>query len=98
MNNTHEEMIGIIKAHKEGKQIQCFILGKWEEVICVFNFCECKYRIKPKEKIVKKITVWVNAYPSHVSVSHNTKEIADVVCSERRIACVELTGSYEVEE
>lgn len=59
---THEEMIAVIQAHKEGKQIQCrTVIKLGEEAIrkewtdlehdkVAWNFGCCDYRVKPEPK------------------------------------------------
>lgn len=64
---------------------------------------ELKYEIpiRPLRKIIKKINVWANIFPDDKILSYQTKEAADI-CKDtirlKRIACVKLTGEYEVEE
>ena len=53
---------------------------------------------RPKKKIKKTISQWVNVYPNGYIKAHDTKEKANKFASNIRIACVELTGEYEVEE
>jgi len=53
---------------------------------------------RPKRKVVKKVEKWVNIYPERQSIVHDNKKIADSAASDMRIACVKLTGEYEVEE
>lgn len=54
---------------------------------------------KPKRMVKKTVKKWMNVYESgdchHV---FGTKESADFGAYSDRIACVELTGIYEVEE
>ena len=54
---------------------------------------------KPREKrIVKKtLRYWANLFGDGAIKAYVTKDIADD-CSFARIACVEMTGEYEVEE
>ena len=47
---THDEMIAVIKAHKEGKQIQHSFVHEDEWYDCIdnsWNFADFKYRVKP---------------------------------------------------
>ena len=45
----HDEMITVIQAHKEGKQIQVQLgNGTWFDTLCVFDFSRYTYRIKPE--------------------------------------------------
>ena len=48
---THDEMIAVIQAHKEGKQIQISSKNKnefCEDFAPNFDFCGYDYRIKPE--------------------------------------------------
>lgn len=53
-----------------------------------------------KKKVKKTIECWANVYPVGSHVFHSTKYIADKCQGilDKRIACVKLTGEYEVEE
>jgi hypothetical protein len=56
---------------------------------------------RPKRVAKKDVVRWANVYPYNNNVgAHNypTKEEADSKASNERIACVRLTGTYEVEE
>ena len=53
---------------------------------------------KPKKKVIKIVEYWMNTYENEENCIHETKEIADKNAAECRIACVKLTGEYEVEE
>lgn len=60
---THDEMIAVIKAHKEGKRIQYNDDGQWRD--CPGNdpgwyFGSISYRVKPEPP--KPLDVWVNQY------------------------------------
>lgn len=49
------------------------------------------------ESEVKTIKGWMNIYPSnHTSKIHLSKESADAVAADDRIACVEVEVSYEI--
>ena len=54
---------------------------------------------KPKRTVKRTLKRWVNVYANN-SGNHSfpTKEAADRYSALGRIACVELTGTYEVEE
>ena len=54
---------------------------------------------KPKRTVKRTLKRWVNVYANN-SGNHSfpTKEAADRYSELGRIACVELTGTYEVEE
>ena len=52
---THDEMIAVIAAHKEGKQIECKSRSRndWHDIAMPnFNFEECDYRIKPEPLVL----------------------------------------------
>ena len=55
---------------------------------------------RPKRKVMRTVEVWYNAYsPPNTYCVYNTKGAADTCAdNERRIACVKLTGEFEVEE
>lgn len=57
-----------------------------------------KHFPKPKKMVTKEITVWLNVYNHYDSTSHKTKQEADEAAIITRIACVEVSGKYEVEE
>lgn len=57
----------------------------------------CKEAFK-KKKAKKIIERWANIYPDIMIDYYATKKAADVWASSSRIACVKLTGKYEVEE
>jgi hypothetical protein len=53
----------------------------------------------PKKKRKVEVKVWANVYPmDDYYAFHNSKEKADEEAGLRRIACVEMTGVYEIEE
>lgn len=60
---THEQIIEVVKAHKEGKKIQCNSIGNrpsnggWIDTMHLddgpaFNFCDLDYRVKPEPEYV----------------------------------------------
>jgi len=53
---------------------------------------------KPREKkmVKKTLTRWVNLYEYDITY-HDSRSFADYAAAPGRIACVELTGEYEVE-
>jgi hypothetical protein len=57
---------------------------------------------RPKRKVKKEVEVWLNVYPDEpfrLGNVHGSRKDADSLGSvEQRIACVRLTGTYEVEE
>ena len=54
---------------------------------------------KPKEKktVKKTVTRWVNIDADGYTRTFDIREIADIEQNGDRIACVEMTGEYEVE-
>ena len=50
----------------------------------------------PKKKV--EVNLWSNIYPDGTSEVYSTRENADECSSKYRIACVELTGEYFVED
>jgi hypothetical protein len=75
---THEEMIAVLQAHKDGKKIEC--RTKWEECWKAaptnpcWNFDLYDYRIKPEPPKPKEL--WVNEYASGGLAAHSTKKAA----------------------
>ena len=56
-----------------------------------------KPKPKPKRTVKKEVVAWANVYKRETFFSA-TREIADGCADADRIACVKLTGEYEVEE
>lgn len=71
---THDEMIALVKAHKEGKEIQLLdpATGEWRSV--KWNFGEETFRIKPEPP--KPREWWISG-----STAFCDKEMA-LACSE----------------
>lgn len=53
---------------------------------------------RPKRKVIKTIERWANIYERKDTIIWHDKDSADRYVNENRIACVKLTGSYEIEE
>lgn len=53
---------------------------------------------RPKRKIIKNVEFWTNIYTYGPTLLYITREMADRYAVSGRIACVKLTGSYEMEE
>ena len=53
---------------------------------------------RPKRKVKKTLEIWVNIFPDDGFTVYNSKKIADDLAVSTRIACVKMTGEYEVEE
>ena len=49
---THDEMIAVIQAHKDGKTIQARNrdIGVWDDVDPIWRFDSCDYRVKPEPR------------------------------------------------
>ena len=46
---THDQMIAVIQAHKEGKTVQARLRGRWVDLECPsWNFNANDYRVKPE--------------------------------------------------
>jgi len=75
---THDEMIEVIQAHKEGKEIQCRLkdpsldeMGWLTKGGDTFNFTDYIYRIKPEPK-----EIWVNEHRQAVDIGYSSREEA----------------------
>lgn len=87
---------------RQGKEIYTktgqYFLGQKQTLF----WDEIKFEIppKPKRKVKKVIEMWVNIYPSGSSFTYSSERLANVGITEKtdRIACVKLTGEYEVDE
>lgn len=77
---THDEMIDVIRAHREGKQIQFSSPGNgWRNCLDdpSWNFQTNCYRVKPEPR-----EIWVNVYDDNSYGSiHDTKERAIAYCN-----------------
>ena len=87
---THDEMIVVIQAHKEGKAIQCNSLnnrvesGWLDDAAPCWAFNYLRYRVKPEPV---RHTVYVNVYKGFVSDLHPDRVTADRHCSATRLGC-----------
>jgi hypothetical protein len=52
----------------------------------------------PKQKVTKTLETWANLYLGGTVRCHPSKEEADSMRNSQRVACIKLTGTYEVEE
>lgn len=78
---NHDEMIAVIKAHKNGEVIEVRAFGceSWHVVFPFkgFDFVTYEYRIKPRPQ-----EVWINKYPkngggfTYAGQHHKTREVA----------------------
>ena len=76
---THDEMIAVIQAHKDGKAIQQNCLGTWMDVTNPsWDFHVFDYRIKREPRIARE--VWLNQYGGQFygSQVHPTKRLAEL--------------------
>ena len=57
---THDEMIAVIQAHKEGKQIEAIVkkTGLVIHAVPIWDFCNYDYRIKPEPRPDVVQTFW----------------------------------------
>lgn len=51
---------------------------------------------RPKKMVTKTVEKWINVYPSHNNWTYNSEAEANSSAGINRIACVKLTGEYEV--
>ena len=71
-----DEMIAIIQAYKDGKNIQRKNKNhnEWFDGVPYWNFADCEYRVKPR----KPREIWVNIYSGDIfGLIHKSKEKAD---------------------
>lgn len=52
---------------------------------------------RPKKMVTKTVEKWINIYPNHAGGFYSDEKNADEYAQQNRIACVKLTGEYEVE-
>lgn len=80
MSMTHDEMIAVIAAHKEGKVIECRNAHEPEdwrdrlEAPPTFDFYRFDYRIKPEPR--KPRVIYVNEYDHLGTVAHHNEASA----------------------
>ena len=63
-----------------------------------YQFCRTCPETFKKKMAKKTVEHFANIYPDVSPCFHSTKELADRCATDDRIACVKLTGEYEVEE
>ena len=97
---THDEIIAVIQAHKEGKAIQIKTSGRdWSDWCdCTnpsWNFATCDYRVKPAEPR----EWWVNEYNlrkgPRFSDLHESKHIADLTAAADRVRVIHVREVLE---
>jgi len=72
MSMTHDEMIAVLRAHKEGRAIQfrdAKDAGRWFDAGNYrWDFHHFEYRIKPEPR-----TIWVNEYDGAAMFSYDSE-------------------------
>ena len=89
---THDEMIAVIKAHRDGKSIQSRSRNSTDDswYLCertpTWNFGAYDYRVKPEKQVM-----YVNVYEGSDCFSYKSREESDRQAWEKkRIACVRI--------
>lgn len=96
MSMTHDEMIAVIAAHRDGKVIQYIEKGTsdtWADCINnspVWDFYHYNYRIEPEPRVV-----WFNEYPGHFGGIYSSREAA---LQSARDACIRQVKFIEAIE
>ena len=98
----HELKEGKIYIGEDGKEYMHdgvhLRIAKCGTFITYFFTLTQNFSPKKVKRIVEE-RVWVNKYPyGCTSYYYKTREEADTNASANRIACVEMVGTYEVEE
>jgi hypothetical protein len=83
---TDDEIIAVVKAHKEGKEIEgrSFEDREWFSAIPTWNFEVCEYRVKPEP-----LVCWVVRYDDGsigYAVYATEKHAQDVAISNQGVA------------
>jgi hypothetical protein len=81
MSMDHDEMIAVIQAHKEGKEIQFRCVDDFDKTWTSYsesspswNFSEFEYRIKPEPR--KPMVIYVNEFTFGFSLIHHISELS----------------------
>lgn len=88
---TVDQMIEVLQAHKNGKQIEYQNKNSNSWIECtnpIWSFSQCNYRIKQEPR-----HFWVNIYPNQSACSaciHNSQRDADIAADSNRIECIEV--------
>lgn len=98
---SHDEMIAVIAAHKEGKMIQCKQSWGWTDVPTpMFHFSDFTYRIKPEPRQPR--VIWRNEYPGGKGTicrgTYETKEKASRASGDGCIGQVKFVEVIEEDE
>ncbi len=86
MSMTHDEMIAVIAAHKDGKTIQIKgnISGEWNDADSPrFNFVQCTYRIKPEPLVLWGVYCGADLF--YVTSKESDAKTAYTTVDDRRI-------------
>jgi hypothetical protein len=92
---THDEMIAVIQAHKDGKKIQVKGKGVTEWTpsdLPVWNFYMCDYRVKPEP-----MELWAIIWPSGAMNYFDSRGQA-VACANTNIEPSRIVHLREVED
>lgn len=85
------EMIEVLQAAKDGKEIQIWSPTLQEWVVPFedkpnWNFAQCDYRVKPELR-----EWWINIYPGcGIGVLHDTQADADAYSKPERLECIHI--------
>ena len=98
---THDEIIALLQAHKDGKTLQIKHKLEWLDLNYILSAVlgtiakGREWRIKPEP--VGPQEVWVNIYPSMSGYCayYLSKEAADSVATKARIACIRYVPAEE---
>ena len=95
MSMTHDEMIAVLRAHKEGRAIQfrdAKDAGRWFDAGNYrWDFHHFEYRIKPEPR-----TIWVNEYVNdQTGVSFFNKDSAETCAESTQRAFSRIAVKYQ---
>ena len=100
----HELKEGKIYIGEDGKEYRiidnhlCYLDGVGATVASRLSTLTQYFTLKKVKRTVEE-RVWVNKYPyGCTSYYYKTREEADGNASANRIACIEMVGTYEIEE
>jgi len=74
----------------------CYYLGREDPLDLITSLGTEKPR--ETKRVTKTLEYWINVYQDDTGVTFNSRMDANHAASKNRIACVALTGEYEVEE
>lgn len=92
---THDEMIEVIAAHRDGKGVEVSerspTRDNWRVAVKpAWDFSDYKYRVKPEPP-----TCYANIYPHSTTYGYETKQAADSAAGQSRIRCVKMTEAED---